>query len=190
RKKSKLGEAAFAAEGGFAGPEKEGACGGTTVSPAPYAEGGNRTHTGFRPPDFESGASTNSATSAHRNSSPRSPARPLSETRRGRSRGEPGVHRSQKALKAGPRAWILCRHGAVTASGHRRGTEEDLVRKRPFLGLFLVAVAALALIASGCGSKKSSSSNNNTSSSSSGGSVTAPPASSCQGIYYQGSGKP
>jgi branched-chain amino acid transport system substrate-binding protein len=64
------------------------------------------------------------------------------------------------------------------------------VRKRPFLGLFLVVVAALALIASGCGSKKSSNSNNTTSGSSSGGSVTALPASSCQPIYYQGSGKP
>jgi branched-chain amino acid transport system substrate-binding protein len=63
------------------------------------------------------------------------------------------------------------------------------VRKRPFLGLLLVAVAALALIASGCGSKKSSSSNNNNTSGG-GGSVTALPASSCQGIYYQGSGKP
>jgi branched-chain amino acid transport system substrate-binding protein len=57
------------------------------------------------------------------------------------------------------------------------------------LGLLLVAVAALALIASGCGSKKSSSSNNNNTSGG-GGSVTALPASSCQGIYYQGSGKP
>src|SRR2546423_8509423 len=76
----------------------------------------------------------------------------------------------------------------MTASGHRRGTEEELVRKRPFLGLLLVAVAALALIASGCGSKKSSSSNTNTSGG--GGSVTALPASSCQSIYYQGSGKP
>ena len=63
------------------------------------------------------------------------------------------------------------------------------MRKRPFLGLLLVAVAALALIASGCGSKKSSSSNNNNTSGG-GGSVTALPASSCQGIYYQGSGKP
>jgi len=63
------------------------------------------------------------------------------------------------------------------------------VRKRPFLGLLLVAVAALALIASGCGSKKSSSSSNNNTSGG-GGSVTALPASSCQGIYYQGSGKP
>jgi branched-chain amino acid transport system substrate-binding protein len=64
------------------------------------------------------------------------------------------------------------------------------VRKRPFLGLLLVAVAALALIASGCGSKKSSSSSNNNNTSGGGGSVTALPASSCQGIYYQGSGKP
>ena len=63
------------------------------------------------------------------------------------------------------------------------------MRKRPFLGLLLVAVAALALIASGCGSKKSSSSSNNNTSGG-GGSVTALPASSCQGIYYQGSGKP
>jgi len=64
------------------------------------------------------------------------------------------------------------------------------VRKRPFLGLLLVAVAALALIASGCGSKKSSSSSNNNNTSGGGGSVKALPASSCQGIYYQGSGKP
>ncbi len=64
------------------------------------------------------------------------------------------------------------------------------MRKRPFLGLLLVAVAALALIASGCGSKKSSSSSNNNNTSGGGGSVTALPASSCQGIYYQGSGKP
>jgi branched-chain amino acid transport system substrate-binding protein len=62
------------------------------------------------------------------------------------------------------------------------------VRKRPFLAL-LIAVAALALVASGCGSKKSSSNNTNTSGSS-GGNVTALPASSCQAIYYEGSGKP
>jgi branched-chain amino acid transport system substrate-binding protein len=52
----------------------------------------------------------------------------------------------------------------------------------------MAAVAALALIASGCGSKKSSS-NTNTSGAS-GGNVTALPTSSCQSIYYQGSGKP
>ena len=62
------------------------------------------------------------------------------------------------------------------------------MRKRPFLGL-LIAVAALALVASGCGSKKSSNNNTNTSGSS-GGNVTALPASSCQPIYFQGSGKP
>jgi branched-chain amino acid transport system substrate-binding protein len=60
------------------------------------------------------------------------------------------------------------------------------VRKRPFLGLLIAAVAALALVASGCGSKKSSS---NTNTSGGGGSVTALPASSCQAIY-QGSSKP
>lgn len=63
------------------------------------------------------------------------------------------------------------------------------MRKRPFLGLLMAAVAALALIATGCGSKKSSSSNTNTSGSSGGGNVTALPASSCQSIY-QGSSKP
>ena len=62
------------------------------------------------------------------------------------------------------------------------------MRKRPFLGLLMAAGAALALIATGCGSKKSSS-NTNTSGSSGGGNVTALPASSCQSIY-QGSSKP
>ena len=57
------------------------------------------------------------------------------------------------------------------------------MRERPFLGLLVAAVAVLALIAAGCGSKKSSS---NTSG---GGGVTALPASSCQTIY-QGSAKP
>ena len=61
------------------------------------------------------------------------------------------------------------------------------MRKRPFLGLLIAAVAVLALIATGCGSKKSSS--GTTSTSSSGGGVTALPASSCQTIY-QGSAKP
>jgi branched-chain amino acid transport system substrate-binding protein len=74
----------------------------------------------------------------------------------------------------------------VTASGHRRGTEEELVRKRPFLGLLIAAVAALALIATGCGSKKSST---KTTSGGGGGGVTALPASACQSIY-QGSSKP
>jgi branched-chain amino acid transport system substrate-binding protein len=60
------------------------------------------------------------------------------------------------------------------------------VRKRPFLGLLIAAVAALALIATGCGSKKSSS---NTTSNNTGGGVTALPAASCQSIY-QGSSKP
>ena len=58
------------------------------------------------------------------------------------------------------------------------------MRERPFLGLLVAAVAVLALIAAGCGSKKSSSSNT-----SGGGGVTALPASSCQTIY-QGSAKP
>src|SRR5438105_4897822 len=68
-----------------------------------------------------------------------------------------------KGLASEARWLDTCRHGAVTASSHRRGTEEELVRKRPFLGLLIAAVAALALIATGCGSKKSSS--NTTSSS-------------------------
>src|SRR5438270_3894559 len=50
----------------------------------------------------------------------------------------------------------------------------------------MAAVVALALIATGCGSKKS---NTTTSSSSGGGGVTVLPASSCQTIY-QGSAKP
>ena len=60
------------------------------------------------------------------------------------------------------------------------------MRQRPFLGLLIAAVAVLALIATGCGSKKSSS---NTTSNNTGGGVTALPASSCQTIY-QGSAKP
>jgi branched-chain amino acid transport system substrate-binding protein len=63
------------------------------------------------------------------------------------------------------------------------------VRKRPILGLLIVAVAVLALVATGCGSKKSSSGNNNTNTGGGGGGVTALPASSCQSIY-QGSSKP
>src|SRR5439155_5811942 len=39
-------------------------CFGPVTGPVPSAEGGNRTHTARRPPDFESGASTSSATSA------------------------------------------------------------------------------------------------------------------------------
>jgi branched-chain amino acid transport system substrate-binding protein len=50
----------------------------------------------------------------------------------------------------------------------------------------MAAVAALALVASGCGSKKSSS---NTTSGSSSGGVTSLPTSSCQALY-QGSSKP
>jgi hypothetical protein len=44
--------------------QKDGARGGTLGFPAPSAEGGTRTHTRFPSPDFESGASTGSATSA------------------------------------------------------------------------------------------------------------------------------
>jgi branched-chain amino acid transport system substrate-binding protein len=52
----------------------------------------------------------------------------------------------------------------------------------------IVASVVLALVAAGCGgsSKSGSGGNNN----SGGGGATALPASSCQGIYYQGSGKP
>jgi branched-chain amino acid transport system substrate-binding protein len=57
------------------------------------------------------------------------------------------------------------------------------LRQRPFVGL-LIAVAALALVAAGCGSKKSSNKKEE-----GGGGVTALPASSCQGIYFEGSGK-
>jgi branched-chain amino acid transport system substrate-binding protein len=79
---------------------------------------------------------------------------------------------------------ILADHGAVTASGHRRGKEEAVLRQRPFLGL-LVAVAALALVATGCGSKKKSEGGGNK-----GGNAKALPASSCQAIYYEGEGQP
>src|SRR5215207_8265995 len=43
---------------------KKGAHGGNMVSPVLCAEGGTRTHTRFPSPDFESGASASSATSA------------------------------------------------------------------------------------------------------------------------------
>ncbi len=52
----------------------------------------------------------------------------------------------------------------------------------------VVTTLVLALIAAGCGGGSKSSSGNN-GSSSSGGAKTLP-ASSCQGLYYQGSGKP
>jgi branched-chain amino acid transport system substrate-binding protein len=59
------------------------------------------------------------------------------------------------------------------------------LRERPFLGLLMAAVAVLALIATGCGSKSSKKKEGG-----GGGNVTALPASSCQAIYYEGSGKP
>jgi branched-chain amino acid transport system substrate-binding protein len=67
------------------------------------------------------------------------------------------------------------------------------VRERPFLGALAGAAAILALVAAGCGGgggNKSGGGNNTTSGSSGGGSAKALPASSCQGIYYQGGGQP
>src|SRR5207244_2691912 len=143
---------------------------------------------GQAPPDFESGASTGSATSEHRNTSPTcglgktallpSFTTAVGTREGGGSRGNHGFTRAMPKGLAREAQWPdTSRHGAVTASGHRRGTEEELVRQRPFLGLLIAAVAVLALIATGCGSKKSSS--GTTSTSSSGGGVTALPASSC-----------
>jgi len=62
------------------------------------------------------------------------------------------------------------------------------VRKRVSIGVLLAAVAALALVAAGCGSSKKSSSGST--GGSSGGSVTALPASSCGPIQFKGSGSP
>jgi branched-chain amino acid transport system substrate-binding protein len=53
----------------------------------------------------------------------------------------------------------------------------------------IVAIAVLALIAAGCGGS-SSKSGSSTGSSGGGGNATTLPASSCQGLYYEGSGKP
>jgi branched-chain amino acid transport system substrate-binding protein len=54
----------------------------------------------------------------------------------------------------------------------------------------IVAVALLALVAAGCGGSSKSSSSTGGSGSGGGGNATALPASSCQGLYYEGSGKP
>jgi branched-chain amino acid transport system substrate-binding protein len=53
----------------------------------------------------------------------------------------------------------------------------------------IVAIAVLALVAAGCGGSSKSGSGG-TNSSGGGGNATTLPASSCQGLYYEGSGKP
>jgi len=53
----------------------------------------------------------------------------------------------------------------------------------------IVAIAVLALIAAGCGGS-SSKSGSSTGSSGGGGNASTLPASSCQGLYYEGPGKP
>jgi branched-chain amino acid transport system substrate-binding protein len=54
----------------------------------------------------------------------------------------------------------------------------------------IVAAAVLALIAAGCGGSSSSSKSGNGGNSGGGGNATTLPASSCQGLYFEGSGKP
>jgi branched-chain amino acid transport system substrate-binding protein len=54
----------------------------------------------------------------------------------------------------------------------------------------IVAAAVLALIAAGCGGSSKSGSSGTNSSSGGGGNATTLPASSCQGLYFEGSGKP
>jgi branched-chain amino acid transport system substrate-binding protein len=61
------------------------------------------------------------------------------------------------------------------------------VKKRITIAALLAAMGALALVAAGCGSSNKNSSSN---SSGGGGGVTALPASSCNAMQYQGSGKP
>jgi branched-chain amino acid transport system substrate-binding protein len=54
----------------------------------------------------------------------------------------------------------------------------------------IVAAAVLALIAAGCGGSSKSSSSTSGGGSGGGGNATALPASSCQDLYFEGSGKP
>jgi branched-chain amino acid transport system substrate-binding protein len=54
----------------------------------------------------------------------------------------------------------------------------------------IVGSAVLALVAAGCGGSSKSSSSTGGGGSGGGGNATALPASSCQGLYYEGSGKP
>jgi branched-chain amino acid transport system substrate-binding protein len=54
----------------------------------------------------------------------------------------------------------------------------------------IVAAAVLALIAAGCGGSSKSSSSTSSGGSGGGGNATALPASSCQDLYFEGSGKP
>jgi branched-chain amino acid transport system substrate-binding protein len=65
------------------------------------------------------------------------------------------------------------------------------VNRRLFLGALAAIAVILALVAAGCGgSKKSSSTTGGGGSSGGGGNASALPASSCQPIYYEGSGQP
>jgi hypothetical protein len=72
--------------------------GGGLAQPS-SAEGGNRTHTARRPPDFESGASANSATSACRGMVRGPSGVPYSPTRSGKYGGE----RRKPMRASGPR---------------------------------------------------------------------------------------
>jgi branched-chain amino acid transport system substrate-binding protein len=63
------------------------------------------------------------------------------------------------------------------------------VRRGIIVGV-IVGSAVLALVAAGCGGSSKSSSSTGGGGSGGGGNATALPASSCQGLYYEGSGKP
>jgi branched-chain amino acid transport system substrate-binding protein len=64
------------------------------------------------------------------------------------------------------------------------------VRKPIFIAALAGVTGALALVAAGCGGGGGGGGGGGTTSTTSGGGATALPASSCQSIYYQGSGKP
>src|SRR5256885_13329164 len=87
---SKLGHSDRPQYPELCGTEQRGAPGWNTLTDTlvpdpgtrtiPSAEGGGRTHTPFRTPDFESGASANSATSACEGLAPPPPSRPSPHT--------------------------------------------------------------------------------------------------------------
>ena len=126
------------------------------------AEGGNRTHTGRSPPDFESGASASSATSAWTTQD---------------SEGD-------FANSARARDVCSCRTGGEggyfsLASGRASSTKEDLLRKKPLLAILPIAVAAVGLSVAGAASGKTGPT-----------AASKLPSSSCSPIFYKGAGQP
>src|SRR5438874_100625 len=156
-------------------------------------------HGPLGPPDFESGASASSATSAlrqgYRARSPARQDRALAELRYGFESekeglaGEPWVHpRSASALPLAVRSRWLHTRGALRPHGPRdkrgRGYEGGDVRRGIIVG-GVISTVVLALVAAGCGGSSKSGGGGG-----GGGGATALPASSCQSLVYGGCGKP